>query len=61
MNAQILENERVKYQVRLNGQVLTTASSQQLAESFVTSLDHEKQKLVEIIPITGSGQQILMG
>ena len=61
MNAQILENERLQYQVRLNGQVLTTAQSQHLAEGFVASLDHEKQKLVEIVPITASGQQLLMG
>lgn len=61
MTAQILENERIQYQVRLNGQVLTTAHSVQLAEGFISTLDHEKQKLVEIVPITGSGKQILMG
>lgn len=61
MSGQILENERVLYQVRLNGQVLTTAQSSHLAENFVASLDAEKQKLVEILPITAGGQQILMG
>ena len=61
MSVQILENEKVLYQVRLHGQVLTTAQSSHLAENFVASLDVEKQRLVEILPITAGGKQILMG
>ena len=57
----ILETEKIQYEVRLNGQVLTTTQSVRLAEGFITSLDEAKQELAEIVPITGSGQQILMG
>jgi hypothetical protein len=61
MNAQILENERIQYQVLLNGKVLTTAQSQTLAEGFVATLAQEQQSEARIVPITQGGKQLLMG
>ena len=61
MRSQVLESEVVKYQVVVNGQVLTTAQSSFLAENFIASLAPEQQAAARIVPITEGGQQILMG
>ena len=61
MRSQVLESEVVKYQVQVNGQVLTTAQSSYLAESFIASLAPEQQAKARIVPITEGGKQILMG
>lgn len=61
MSAQILESEVVKYQVQVNGQVLTTAHSQILAETFIGTLAPEQQQRAVVVPITEGGKQILMG
>lgn len=59
MNDRILESESIKYKVVLNGQTLNEAQSINLAEHFVSTLTSEQQKVVKIIPITESGQQLL--
>lgn len=55
----INENEKVKYRVVVNGQVIAERESQHLAESFVSGLLPEEQQKARIIPVTESGQQLL--
>lgn len=55
------ENESVKYQVRLGGEVLTEAQSRPMAEQFVMSLTKEQREKATIVPITEGGKQILLG
>lgn len=59
----LLDNENsVKYQVVLNGQVLAERPTSQLAETFVAQLTSEQQNEVSIVPVTtDSGKQILLG
>ena len=56
----INEDEKITYQVKLNGQVLNEAQSQSLAEQFVSTLAPEQQKAITIVPVTG-GKQVLFG
>lgn len=60
-NMLITENSAVKFQVKLNGQVLTEAQSRTLAEQFVSTLSPEQRSNAQIVPITEGGQQILFG
>jgi hypothetical protein len=55
------EEQKIKFQVRINGQVLTEAQSKPLAEQFVMSLTREQQEKAEIVPVTGGGHQVLLG
>ena len=57
----ISEEQTVKYQVKLNGQVLTEAPSEALAQQFIMSLGEEQRKQAVVVPITESGHQILLG
>lgn len=55
------EQEEIKFQVRVNGQVLTEAQSKPLAEQFVMSLTREQQERAVIVPVTKGGHQVLLG
>jgi hypothetical protein len=61
MDNLISEEETVKYQVKLNGQILNEAPSKLLAEQFITTLAKEQQQQAVIVPVTESGQQVLFG
>jgi len=57
----ISENENIKYQVKLNGKVLTEAPSKALAEQFIMTLVENQRHNAQIVPITEGGKQILFG
>lgn len=61
MNTLISEEQTVKYQVKLNGTILTEAPSQILAEQFIMTLAKKQQSEAVVVPVTESGQQILLG
>lgn len=50
---------KVKYQVVVNGTVLAVRGSVQLAESFVSQLTTEQQNNAQIVPVTNEGKQVL--
>lgn len=61
-NANVIgEEERVKYRVVVEGQTLTETASKPSAENFVSTLSPEQQKKAQIVPITESGHQLLLG
>lgn len=61
MQTLISEEQTVKYQVKLHGQVLTEAPSKQLAEQFVMTLGQDQQREAVVVPVTEGGQQVLLG
>lgn len=61
MKTLISEEQTVKYQVKLKGQVLTEAPSQVLAEQFIMTLAKEQQSEAIVVPVTEGGQQVLLG
>lgn len=61
MTTLMTEEQKVRYQVKLRGQVLKEAPSKALAEQFIMTLGQEQQREAVVIPITEGGQQILLG
>ena len=59
--SQILENEDIRYNVLVNGQVLKSGVPKVLAEQFVASLSEDQQPNAQIVPVTSSGQRVLFG
>lgn len=57
----IRENSEMKYQVLLNGQILTETLTPFAAEQFVSALLPEQRALAKIIPVTSEGKQVLFG
>jgi hypothetical protein len=48
--------------VRVNGRIVASnLPSQRLAEHTILSLPPEQQRVAEVVPMTSSGQQILLG
>lgn len=61
LNNMIKENEAMKYQVMVNGQIVHESASMNLAENFLLSLLPEQRQNAKIIPVTNSGKQFLLG
>ena len=61
MNNQILENEEIRYNVIVNGQVLKSGVPQMIAEQFVASLSEDLQPTAQIVPVTSGGKRVLFG
>lgn len=51
----------MKFQIKVNGQVIAERQSQHLAEQFVSSLTTEQQQKAVIVPVTEGGKQFLLG
>ena len=62
MNQMLHEVDEVKYVVKVNGQTVSIPfSSIMLAEQHISSLPVDQQPIAEVIPVTNSGQQLLLG
>ena len=55
------EEQTVKFQVKLNGQVLTEAPSRQLAEQLIMTLGESQRNEAVVAPVTDGGHQVLLG
>ncbi len=62
MNKMINEVEQVKYVIKVNGRIVSVSfSSVALAEAAITNLAESDRVLAEIVPVTNTGQEILLG
>ena len=61
MTTLMTEEETVKFQVKLHGQVLTEAPSRQLAEQFIMTLGEQQRNEAVVVPVTNGGHQVLLG
>jgi len=61
MSKIINENQQIKFRVVCSGNVLLETVSRSVAEQFVSTLTESTQKNVQIVPLTNSGAQVLLG
>ena len=62
MNQMLQEVDEVKFVVKVNGVVVSVPfTSRMIAEQHISSLPVEQQPLAEVVTVTASGQQVLLG
>ena len=59
MNLQ--ENETIRYRAVYSGNVLMESTSKAVIEQFVGTLSKQVQESVQIVPVTETGSQVLLG
>lgn len=62
MDNMIKETEQIKYVIKVNGQVVSIQfASAFVAEQAVGQLAPEQQAIAEVVPVTASGKEVLLG
>lgn len=51
----------MKFVIKVNGQVRTKPLLRTLAETALQNLPEEERSVAEIVPVTPSGQELLLG
>ena len=58
----INENKNeLKYVIKVNGQIRTAPLLKQLAEDALQNLPESERTIAELVPVTASGQELLLG
>lgn len=62
MEQMIKETEQLKYAVKVNGEIVSPMyATSHLAEDAIKLLKEEHQSIAEVITVTATGQEILLG
>ncbi len=62
MNQMLHEVDEVKYVVRVKGTIVSIQfASQMVAEQHIANLPLDQQMIAEVVPVTGTGQELLLG
>jgi hypothetical protein len=62
MNQMLHEVDEVKYVVRVKGTIVSIQfTSQAVAEQHIANLPLDQQMIAEVVPVTGAGQELLLG
>jgi hypothetical protein len=54
-------NNEMKFVIKVNGQVRTKPLLRTLAETALQNLPEDERVVAEIVPVTSSGQELLLG
>ena len=56
------ENDtELKYVIKVNGQVRTAPLLKQLAETALQNLPENEREIAQLVPVTDSGKELLLG